>query len=156
MIDTLLYCVVKCLANRLKNKSLENGEKISKQVLQSKKRCLDIMAKYFYINTCRRRFILEYFGQIPKFFCCNNCDNCCERELVDYTHKIKKVIFHKKTWEKTFNKEELDVLQKNNLIKLYYKKYRPTKTLNNWEKLLTINNKVTKTPKKYRIKLKSI
>ena len=111
------------------------------------------MAKYFYINTCRRRFILEYFGQIPKFFCCNNCDNCCERELVDYTHKIKKVVFHQKTWKKTFNQEELDVLQKNNLIKLYYKKYRPTKTLNNWEKLLTVNNKVNKTPKKYRIKL---
>ena len=47
-----------------KNKSLENGEKISKQVLQSKKRCLDIMAKYFYINTCRRRFILESFSDL--------------------------------------------------------------------------------------------
>jgi len=127
---------------------------MSKQIIQNKKKGLDTMARYFYLNTCRRRFILEYFGQVPKFFCCNNCDNCCERELVDYTDKIKQVIFHQKTWEKTFNQEELLVLENSNLVKKYNNTYTMLEPLTKWKKVLTVNKKIVNTPDKYKIKLR--
>ena len=37
------------------------------------------------INTCRRKFILEYYNEICPFFICNNCDNCCSQKLIDMT-----------------------------------------------------------------------
>ena len=126
---------------------------MSKDVIKSKQKGLDTMAKYFYLNTCRRRFILEYFGQIPKFFCCDNCDNCCEKELEDYTDRVKKVIFQKKTWEETFNKKELMIFEKNNLIKCYDTKYISLEPLKNWEKILIVNNKINNIPEKYKIKI---
>ena len=133
---------------------------MSKEVIDNKKRCLDIMAKYFYTNGCRRYFILDYFGQVPKFFCCNNCDNCCERELTDYTKKIKKLMFpkkNKKTIDEIFNSEELEVLENNNLIRKSKfnntEKYIISDILNKWKKTLEVNKKVEKIPNKYRIKL---
>ena len=45
----------------------------------------------FKTKGCRRKFILSYFGQKPKFFWYNNCDNCCEKQLKDYTDKVYKV-----------------------------------------------------------------
>ena len=66
---------------------------------------------------CRRRFILEYFQErTPKFFCCNNCDNCCERELTDYTDNFLKVMYKKKKIKKIFNEEEIELLKKHKLI----------------------------------------
>ena len=111
------------------------------------------MARYFYTNGCRRKFILEYFGQIPKFFCCNNCDNCCERELIDYTKKIKKVVFKNKEIKDIFNENELEILEKNNLVKCYKSNYVLTDVLKKWKKTLEVNNKVKNIPEKYNIKL---
>ena len=126
---------------------------ISKNIIQNKKRCLDIMARYFYTNGCRRKFILEYFGQIPKFFCCNNCDNCCERELTDYTKKIKKIVFKNKEIKEIFDNNEIEILEKNNLIKCYNSNYVLTDVLKKWKKTLQVNNIVKKIPKKYNILL---
>lgn len=38
-----------------------------------------------YNNTCRRKYILEYFNEECDFFYCNNCDNCCDNEMMDMT-----------------------------------------------------------------------
>jgi ATP-dependent DNA helicase RecQ len=131
----------------------KNNSNLSEEITKSKKRGLDIMAKYFYIQTCRRRFIIEYFGQIPKFFTCKKCDNCCEKEYIDYTDRIKKVIFDKEKWTDVFNKNELDIFVKNDLIKEYNKIYIIKESLKNWEKIIKINNKINNIPEKYKIKL---
>lgn len=47
-----------------------------------------MIKNYFYLRTCRRRFVLEHFDQIPKFFCCNKCDNCLKDNLVDVTEQV--------------------------------------------------------------------
>ena len=140
---------------------------MSKEVIDNKKKCLDIMAKYFYTNGCRRRYILDYFGQIPKFFCCNNCDNCCERELKNYTKKLKKLMFsdsfgnkieQSKLIEEIFNSKDINRLVDNDLIKdfsarNYQYKYIICQNLLNWKKVLEVNKKVDKIPEKYKIKL---
>jgi ATP-dependent DNA helicase RecQ len=53
------------------------------------------ISKLVYLNTCRRKFILEYFNEECKFFNCNNCDNCCEQELIDVTDKIFPLIMNR-------------------------------------------------------------
>ena len=127
-------------------------DNISKEVLENKQRCLTIMAKYFFTNICRRRFILEYFGQIPKFFCCKNCDNCCERELEDYTERVKEVVFKNKKFTDVFTPEELDIMADSNFIqKNKYGLVGSTTSLENWKKLLTLNNKIDITPDKYKL-----
>jgi len=44
--------------------------------------------KFAYLNTCRRKYILEYFNESCNFFTCRNCDNCCEQSLVDITDNL--------------------------------------------------------------------
>jgi superfamily II DNA helicase RecQ len=53
---------------------------------------LNKMAKFAYLNTCRRKYILEYFDELCDFFTCKNCDNCCENELIDMTDKFWPII----------------------------------------------------------------
>ena len=53
---------------------------------------LNKIGAYAYLNTCRRKYILEHFNESCDFFTCNNCDNCCENELVDITDKIWPII----------------------------------------------------------------
>lgn len=53
---------------------------------------LNKIGSFAYINTCRRKFILEHFNESCNFFTCNNCDNCCETELVDITDKVWPII----------------------------------------------------------------
>jgi len=66
---------------------------------------------------CRRRFILEYFRErTPKFFCCNNCDNCCERDLLDYTKKVWNVCFKKKKISDIFKEKDIELFKENKLI----------------------------------------
>ena len=112
---------------------------------------LKSVATYIYPNLT----ILEYFNQIPKFFCCNNCDNCCERELVDYTDKIKQVVFSKKIIPFTdiFNKRELDILVNNLLISKRGNNYFQSKSLIFWIKLITVNKKQDNIPDKYKIRI---
>ena len=33
---------------------------------------------------------IDYFGRKP-VFCCRNCDNCCEKNLEDFTDKVYRV-----------------------------------------------------------------
>jgi RecQ family ATP-dependent DNA helicase len=142
--DTILFFQYQNVIIKEKMLIKESGE-----LLESKQRCLKSMIRYFNTTTCRRRFILEYFDQIPKFFCCTKCDNCCEKELVDYTDKIKQVVFDKKPMS-IFTIDEIEQLKEANLLDRYGSY---TNILKNWIKLLTLNNKVVNTPDKYKIKL---
>jgi RecQ family ATP-dependent DNA helicase len=49
-----------------------------------------------HLNTCRRKYILEYFGESCNFFTCNNCDNCCEEKLVDMTNEFWSILMKPK------------------------------------------------------------
>ena len=53
------------------------------------------ISRFAYLNTCRRKYILEHFNEPSTFFVCNNCDNCCEQELVDMTDSISEIVFKK-------------------------------------------------------------
>jgi len=164
--DTVLFFQYKNIVIG-KHMCSKKTDMMSQDVIKHKKKSLDIMAKYFYTNGCRRRYILSYFGQIPKFFCCYNCDNCCDRKLKNYTNKIKKLMFSEEIInkiktstliEEIFSKKQIKILIKNNLIKdfsqkKYSYKYIVSDELNNWKKVLQVNNKIKKIPEKYKIKL---
>jgi len=53
---------------------------------------LNKIGKFAYLNTCRRKFILEYFNESCNFFSCSNCDNCCDHELIDMTDQFWSII----------------------------------------------------------------
>ena len=56
------------------------------KLLQVKKAHLTNINKFANLSTCRRKFILEYFGETCSVSSCNNCDNCCKKKL---TNNIK-------------------------------------------------------------------
>lgn len=49
------------------------------------KRKLDIMVRFCQVNTCRRKFLLDYFGEVLEEDC-GNCDNCFKKgQFIDAT-----------------------------------------------------------------------
>jgi ATP-dependent DNA helicase RecQ len=60
---------------------------------RAKENNLNKVSKMVFTNTCRRRFILDYFNEPFEFFTCGNCDNCCESDLVDMTKQFYPIIF---------------------------------------------------------------
>lgn len=50
---------------------------------------LNKISKLVYLDTCRRRFILEHFNERCNFTNCNKCDNCCNQEWTDITQDIQ-------------------------------------------------------------------
>jgi len=58
---------------------------------------LDQISKMVYMNTCRRKFILEYLNEKCDFFTCDNCDNCKEQKLTDMTNEFWPIIMKKNT-----------------------------------------------------------
>lgn len=127
----------------------DKNNNMEQDIVKTKKKCLDTMAKYFYITTCRRKYILEYFGQVPKFFTCNNCDNCCEKELTDYTDIICNYMFNNIKIESTV----IDKLLYHKIIIKNNNKYIFTNNMENWKKIIITNNYINKIPEKYKIKL---
>ena len=91
--------------------------------------------KYLHLNTCRRRFVLKHFNQSPKFFTCNNCDNCCEKELVDITPIVWPIHFHMNKFLKTLdlNDNQIKFIKKElKTKKIRFKAYKgDSKILNN-------------------------
>ena len=121
------------------------------QVREAKSLGYRNMAKLNFIKTCRRRFILEYFGQVPKFFCCSNCDNCCETTM-DVTDQMYDLLINGENHKEVFNKSELVKLQDKGLIALYGDVIKVYQDLHNWKNIM-IANKVTKEnmKDKYRV-----
>ena len=60
---------------------------------KAKENNLNKISKMVFNNTCRRRFILDYFNEPFDFYTCDNCDNCCESKLIDMTNKFCPIIF---------------------------------------------------------------
>ena len=58
------------------------------KLLQVKKAHLNNINKFANLSTCRRKFILEYFGETCAFSSCNNCDNCCKKKSTKIDIKI--------------------------------------------------------------------
>ena len=129
-----------------------------KELESSKLRSLNKMANYFYFPGCRRRFILEYFNQVPKFFWCNYCDNCCERKYIDMTSKFIDVIFNKKKYNEVFKEKELELLVKHNLIiETNASYYEPLISIKNWKKIIEANKYLERgIPNKYKINLNKL
>ncbi len=137
--------------------SLLKKSDMDKEVVDCKIKGLNKMANYFYFPGCRRRFILEHFGQVPKFFWCNYCDNCCEKNLVDLTNKFIDVLFKTKKTSKgyeVFTPEELKLAEENNLIICSESRIEYLTSIKNWKKIIEANKYLeSKIPKKYLIKL---
>jgi ATP-dependent DNA helicase RecQ len=152
LAETVLFFQYKnIIVGKQMNAKQMNDEGLS-DILENKQRCLSIMAKYFFTNICRRRFILEYFGQIPKFFCCSKCDNCCERELFDYTDRVAEVAFNKKQFSDMFSQDELEIMHSSDFIQINkYKSIGSTLAFENWKKLIIVNKKQDCIPTKYHL-----
>ncbi len=142
--------------------SMAKKNNLDKDIIDSKLRGLKTISSYFDFPGCRRRYILEYFGQIPKFFWCNYCDNCCENKMIDMTNKFIDVLFNKNKYNDVFTIKELKLLEKHNLIisgnNTNGTYYEPLITIKNWKKIIEANNYIKSgiksIPKKYLIKLK--
>jgi RecQ family ATP-dependent DNA helicase len=142
--------------------SIAKKSGLDKEIIDCKIRGLNKMANYFYFPGCRRRFILEYFGQVPKFFWCNYCDNCCENKMIDLTDKFVQVLFSKKKYQDVFTTKELTLCYDNNLLSNKNSHddiiiIEPLLTIKNWKKIIESNKYLEKKiPTKYLIKLKKI
>lgn len=51
-----------------------------------KNKNLNTVLYYTKINTCRRKYILEYFNEVCNFNICNNCDNCNKKQIKKQIH----------------------------------------------------------------------
>jgi RecQ family ATP-dependent DNA helicase len=99
-------------------KSLAIAESMLKEIKnpklrQNRKNNIYAVKNYLYLNTCRRRFVLDHFDQPPKFFTCNRCDNCCEKELTDITPIVWSIVYKEEIPIPNFDKNEIDFLKKN-------------------------------------------
>lgn len=118
------------------------------KVRTSKRRCYQEMAALFYTKTCRRRFILEYLGQVPKFFNCRKCDNCLNTNK-DISKKVYKWMIKDDKFNDVFTKEEISRMKDLNLIT---NKLTPNGSFLNWKRLITVNNiKKNSIVEKYKI-----
>ena len=123
------------------------------QISMNKRKILWIMKDYFMTKECRRRFILKYFGQNPKMFWCNNCDNCCERKLIDMTDKIYNHLVSELNYDLVFTDEDKQILLDNKIYEYKFKKFLPSKDLLFWKKILKVNKiELEKIPNKLRLK----
>jgi RecQ family ATP-dependent DNA helicase len=128
------------------SKKMLEKENLKPAIKQNKKKNLDIMGEYFFLKTCRRRFVLEHFNQQPTFFCCDNCDNCCNPNLQDITKFILDI--------KLLPLNIKQYLIAYKLIKELYGKLMLHTSLNNW--LIYIKSKnytLTTLPENLKIKI---
>ena len=96
---------------------------------------LNKVARYAYINTCRRKCILEYFNELCNFFTCNNCDNC-NQELIDMTDKIWPIIMGSNNMAYIINQIKNKYLIDKNMSDIF-------DSLKKWKDYI-IENKITK------------
>ena len=70
-----------------------NNEETSDKIKQKKKKKLDKMVEYAYLEDCYREFILKYFGDKRIKSYCGNCGNCKKApDVENLTTESKKVI----------------------------------------------------------------
>jgi ATP-dependent DNA helicase RecQ len=121
-------------------------------VIKNKKDNLYKMKKFIDYEGCRRKFILNYFGEKPKFFTCDNCDNCCEKNLKDITDKIYNFYINNIDSDLLFTDEEKTELISKNIFKST--SLNPSEEIEFWIKMIKVNNlNLDKIPNKLRIKI---
>jgi len=121
------------------------------KVRQAKAMAYRNITRLFFTKTCRRKFILEYFGQVPKFFNCHKCDNCVNLTK-DVTKKIFKFLLKDKNIFDTFKEQDIKKLSDMNLLSIYGKDVKIYQDLLNWKKIMLANNITMDNMKdKYRI-----
>lgn len=125
----------------------------NENVKQAKRQNLHSMYNLYQTKSCRRKTILSYFGQVPKFFNCHNCDNCINR-YKNITKKMFKYLIKNKDFNKLFDDKIKNELLKNELISFnkINKSFEPSQELINWKRLIIINKITMDTMKeKYKI-----
>ena len=142
-------------------KSLAIAEALLKDVKnpsvkRSRQNNIFAMKKYFYLKTCRRKFVLKHFNQLPKFFTCNKCDNCCENPLIDITGVVWTYYFKNEIKSPHLNKNQIDYIIKN-LKRINVKSIFSELDLSNWikyikEKKFTFEN----LPDNLRVKIPEV
>lgn len=121
------------------------------KVRESKALAYRNITRLFFIKTCRRKFILEYFGQVPKFFNCHYCDNCL-RLKKDITKKIYKYLIENKDFFEVFKEKQIEKLKELDLLSVYGDKVKIYQDLINWKKIINVNNiNMENMKEKYRI-----
>jgi len=83
------------------------------KVKKSRENNIYAMKKYFYLKTCRRKYVLKHFNQPPKFFTCTMCDNCTEKELTDITPIVWSMFYKENIKTPQFDKNEIEFIKKN-------------------------------------------
>ena len=63
------------------------------------------------------RITLENIDFFATTFRFDNCDNCTEKKLTDYTEKIWDILYNNKKIKDTFNDKEIELLKINKLIR---------------------------------------
>jgi ATP-dependent DNA helicase RecQ len=133
------------------NNKYNNFYKQNAFVLKNKRENIFKLKEYLEYQGCRRKFILNYFGQKPKFFTCNNCDNCCERNLIDITDKIYNFYINNIDSDLLFTDEEkTDLISKN----IFKSNLKPSEEIDFWIKMIKVNKlSLDKIPDKLKIKI---
>lgn len=147
MAETVLFFQYKSI------KIAESGlsKYTNMKVRQAKSIAYRNMTQLFYTKLCRRKFILEYFGQVPKFFNCHNCDNCMKYNK-DITKKMYHYLIENKNFVDVFKKKHIEKLQYMKLLNVYDKDIKIYQDLVNWKKILLVNKiNLTNIKDKYRI-----
>tara|TARA_Y100000385_G_C13071425_1_gene629246 strand:+ start:192 stop:1688 length:1497 start_codon:yes stop_codon:yes gene_type:complete len=140
--DTQLMFISKQI--KVAKSFLEKLNDPNPEIKKSKQKNLMKMQSFYYNTGCRRKYILDYFGQIPKFYTCNNCDNCRLENKVDITEimfKYCQKYFARPVYDKEYYKfmkghDEVSILdlQNSNLLFYYKSSVRFLIGLINWWK----------------------
>ena len=121
------------------------------KVRQAKALAYRNMTRLFFTKTCRRKFILEYFGQVPKFFNCHYCDNCVKLKK-DITKKMFKYLVNNSDFFDTSKEKEINKLKNLDLLSVYGDNIKIYHDLINWKKIILTNKVNLENMKdKYRI-----
>lgn len=107
--ETLLMFV---LQKNIISRSMLKKEDIDERLRKNKNSKLwDIWVYCKKLNTCRRKYILGYFGQKVPWNNCGNCDICLGEDIIDITEKeeLKSVWVNKKDKDKNKNKNVHDL-----------------------------------------------
>ena len=87
----------------LKKRLLQTEYK-NKDLLMYKSENIRKVWDYVYTTTCKRKHMLGYFNELTNYITCNNCDNCCERKLVDMTIPFSNILFSEKNIDNAYGK----------------------------------------------------
>jgi ATP-dependent DNA helicase RecQ len=108
----------------MKSKRMISFKSRNKDIENKKLDNLHKVYNFFDTKICRRHFILEYFGIADNYFLytgftCSNCDNCCNKNLIDFT---------KEYYNHYINNKKL-----SNELKSYIDKFKINNLLNDWK-----------------------